>query len=131
MRELVRSSALAPVGRRWQVLVVEDADRLTEQADNALLKAVEEPNDRTVWLLCAPTVEDVLPTIRSRARLVVLATPTAEQVADFLVRNEGRRRRRRRTPRAPARGTSVAPARSPATRRPARAGGRSCRSRCG
>jgi DNA polymerase-3 subunit delta' len=89
VRDLVRSAALAPVGRRWQVLVVEDADRLTEQAANALLKAIEEPNDRTVWLLCAPTVEDVLPTIRSRARLVVLSTPTAAEVAEFLVRSDG------------------------------------------
>lgn len=89
VRELVRSSALAPVGNRWQVMIVEDADRLTEQAANALLKAIEEPTDRTVWLLCAPTVEDVLPTIRSRTRLVVLATPSAEDVTDFLVRTTG------------------------------------------
>jgi DNA polymerase-3 subunit delta' len=84
VRELVRISALAPVGRRYQVMVIEDADRLTEPAANALLKAVEEPNARTVWLLCAPTVEDVLPTIRSRTRLVVLATPSSEDVAAFL-----------------------------------------------
>jgi DNA polymerase III subunit delta' len=85
VRELVRIAALAPVGRRYQVMIIEDADRLTEPAANALLKAVEEPNARTVWLLCAPTVEDVLPTIRSRTRLVVLATPSSAQVADFLV----------------------------------------------
>jgi len=89
VRDLVRSSALAPVGNRWQVMVVEDADRLTDQAANALLKAIEEPTERTVWLLCAPTVEDVLPTIRSRTRLVVLATPSVEDVTDFLVRTEG------------------------------------------
>jgi DNA polymerase-3 subunit delta' len=86
VRDLVRRSALAPVGRRWQVMIVEDADRLTEQACNALLKAIEEPTERTVWMLCAPTVEDVLPTIRSRCRLVTLATPSAEDVAAFLVR---------------------------------------------
>lgn len=84
VRELVRTSALAPVGERYQVMVIEDADRLTEPAANALLKAVEEPNARTVWLLCAPTVEDVLPTIRSRTRLVVLATPGTAEVAEFL-----------------------------------------------
>lgn len=89
VRDLVRRSALAPVGRRWQVMIVEDADRLTEQAANALLKAIEEPTERTVWLLCAPTVEDVLPTIRSRTRLVVLATPSAEQVAGFLTSRAG------------------------------------------
>ncbi len=77
------------MGRRWQILVVEDADRLTDQACNALLKAIEEPTDRTVWMLCAPTVEDVLPTIRSRCRLVTLTTPTAADVAAFLVRTDG------------------------------------------
>lgn len=89
VRDLVRRAALAPVGRRWQVMVVEDADRLTDQACNALLKAIEEPTDRTVWMLCAPTVEDVLPTIRSRCRMVTLTTPTTEEVAAFLVRTEG------------------------------------------
>ncbi|HEU4812236.1 MAG TPA: DNA polymerase III subunit delta' [Nocardioides sp.] len=89
VRDLVRRAALAPVGRRWQVLVVEDADRLTDQACNALLKAIEEPTDRTVWMLCAPTVDDVLPTIRSRCRLLTLTTPTAEDVAAFLMRTEG------------------------------------------
>jgi DNA polymerase-3 subunit delta' len=89
VRDLVRRSALAPVGRRWQVLIVEDADRLTEQACNALLKAIEEPTERTVWMLCTPTVEDMLPTIRSRCRLVTLTTPTAEEVAEFLVQREG------------------------------------------
>jgi len=89
VRDLVRRSALAPVGRRWQVMIVEDADRLTDQAANALLKAIEEPTDRTVWILCAPTVEDLLPTIRSRCRLVTLSTPSAEEVAGFLSRIDG------------------------------------------
>jgi DNA polymerase-3 subunit delta' len=89
VRDLVRRSALAPAGRRWQVMIVEDADRLTEYACNALLKAIEEPTDRTVWMLCAPTVEDVLPTIRSRCRLLTLATPTTADVAEFLVRRDG------------------------------------------
>ncbi|MBO0845019.1 MAG: DNA polymerase III subunit delta' [Nocardioides sp.] len=86
VRDLVRRSALSPVGRRWQIIIVEDADRLTDQAANALLKAIEEPSERTVWMLCAPTVEDLLPTIRSRCRLVTLTTPSVEEVADFLTR---------------------------------------------
>jgi DNA polymerase-3 subunit delta' len=86
VRDLVRRAALAPVGRRWQILIVEDADRLTDQACNALLKAIEEPTPRTVWMLCAPTVEDVLSTIRSRCRLVMLSTPTTADVAAFLTR---------------------------------------------
>lgn len=89
MRDLVLRSALAPAGHRWQVMVIEDADRLHERAANALLKAIEEPTRRTVWLLCAPTVEDVLPTIRSRCRTVVLRTPSAEAVTAFLVERFG------------------------------------------
>lgn len=89
VRDLVRRSALAPVGRHWQIVIVEDADRLTEGACNALLKAIEEPTERTVWMLCAPTVEDVLPTIRSRCRLVTLSTPSPDAVADFLRRRDG------------------------------------------
>lgn len=85
VRDLVRRASLSPMGDRWQILIVEDADRLTDQACNALLKAIEEPNGRTLWMLCAPTVEDVLPTIRSRCRLVTLSTPTVAEVAGFLV----------------------------------------------
>lgn len=89
VRALVRTASLSPARGRFQILIVEDSDRVTEQAQNALLKAVEEPGTRTVWLLCAPTVEDVLPTIRSRCRLVTLSTPTAEDVADFLTQVDG------------------------------------------
>ena len=88
-REMVRKSAMSPVSQRWQVIVVEDADRFNDSSGNAVLKAVEEPAPRTIWVLCAPTVEDVLPTIRSRCRLVSLSTPTAPEVADFLVRRQG------------------------------------------
>ncbi|MFF3606484.1 DNA polymerase III subunit delta' [Streptomyces sp. NPDC002463] len=88
-RDLVRRAQLSPAGGRWQVIVLEDADRLTEGAGNVLLKAVEEPAPRTVWLLCAPSLEDVLPTIRSRCRHLTLSTPPVEAVADVLVRRDG------------------------------------------
>ncbi|MEU4090857.1 DNA polymerase III subunit delta' [Streptomyces sp. NPDC026673] len=88
-RDLVRRSSLSPASGRWQVIVLEDADRLTEGAGNVLLKAVEEPAPRTVWLLCAPSIEDVLPTIRSRCRHLVLRTPPVAAVADVLVRRDG------------------------------------------
>ncbi len=84
-RDSVRRAALSPSGRRWQVMIVEDADRLTDRAADALLKSVEEPPPRTVWLLCAPTAEDVLPTIRSRCRCLVLRTPPSDAIADHLV----------------------------------------------
>lgn len=88
-RDLVRRASLSPAGGRWQVILLEDADRLTEGAGNVLLKAVEEPAPRTVWLLCAPSVEDALPTIRSRCRLLSLRTPAVQAVADVLVRRDG------------------------------------------
>ncbi|MFB7458212.1 DNA polymerase III subunit delta' [Streptomyces sp. NPDC056188] len=89
MRDTVRKSFTAPATGRWQVILVEDAERLNEKSANAVLKAVEEPAPRTVWLLCAPSVEDVLPTIRSRCRHVNLRTPSVDAVADMLVRREG------------------------------------------
>jgi DNA polymerase-3 subunit delta' len=93
MRDLVRRAGLHPVEKKWQIMVIEDADRLTRGEDtrtaNSLLKAIEEPTPRTVWLLCAPTIEDVLPTIRSRCRNISLATPTAAEVARFLVESDG------------------------------------------
>ncbi|MFJ9612377.1 DNA polymerase III subunit delta' [Streptomyces noursei] len=88
-RDLVRRASLSPAGGRWQVIVLEDADRLTEGAGNVLLKAVEEPAPRTVWLLCAPSIEDVLPTIRSRCRHLSLRTPSVGAVAELLVRRDG------------------------------------------
>ncbi|AXT86185.1 DNA polymerase III subunit delta' [Aeromicrobium sp. A1-2] len=88
-REYVRKSALRPALGRWQVLIVEDADRLTDQAANALLKAVEEPSPHTIWMLCAPAVEDVIITIRSRCRPVLLRTPPTAAIATLLVERDG------------------------------------------
>ncbi|RLK59871.1 DNA polymerase III subunit delta' [Actinokineospora cianjurensis] len=86
MRALVQTSARRPTGGRWQVVVITDADRLTEGAANALLKAVEEPPPRTVFLLCAPSdhPDDVSVTIRSRCRVVALRTPSAAAIAEVL-----------------------------------------------
>ncbi|MEU9446157.1 DNA polymerase III subunit delta' [Streptomyces sp. NPDC048304] len=89
MRDTVRKSFTAPANGRWQIILVEDAERLNEKSANAVLKAVEEPAPRTVWLLCAPSVEDVLPTIRSRCRHLNLRTPSVDAVADMLTRREG------------------------------------------
>jgi DNA polymerase-3 subunit delta' len=89
MRAVVATAARMPALGRWQVVLIEDADRLTEQASNALLKAVEEPPARTVFLLCAPSThpDDVAVTIRSRCRLVPLRIPPADAVANILSRS--------------------------------------------
>ena len=91
MRALVLRAQTAPTMGRWQVLLVEDADRLTEQAGNALLKAIEEPPPRTVFLLCTPSThpDDVSVTIRSRCRVVTLRQPSAEAVASVLISRDG------------------------------------------
>ncbi|KAA9373905.1 DNA polymerase III subunit delta' [Microbispora cellulosiformans] len=88
-RELVLKAAGAPTLGRWRVVLFEDADRVTEQAANALLKAIEEPPPRTVWLLCAPSADDMIITIRSRCRVVTLGTPSTEAVANVLATRDG------------------------------------------
>ena len=88
VRDLISRSSWAPSVSNYRVVVIEDADRLTESAANALLKVIEEPGFRTVWLLCAPTLTDVLPTIRSRCRHLSLHTPSAKVVAKLLIERD-------------------------------------------
>ncbi|BFU47424.1 DNA polymerase III subunit delta' [Krasilnikovia sp. MM14-A1004] len=91
MRALVLRASTAPSGGRWQAVVIEDADRLTEAAGNALLKAIEEPPPRTVFLLCTPSThpDDISVTIRSRCRVVPLRQPPADAVAAVLAGRDG------------------------------------------
>ncbi len=89
VRDLVRRAAMSPTLARYQVLVVEDADRITERGADALLKSIEEPATRTVWLLCAPTADDVVATIRSRCRRVELSTPSTAAITELLQRRDG------------------------------------------
>ena len=85
VRELISRSSWSPSVGGWRIVIIEDADRLTETAANALLKTIEEPESHTVWLLCAPTLSDVPVTIRSRCRHVQLRTPTTKSVEEFLL----------------------------------------------
>jgi DNA polymerase-3 subunit delta' len=89
IRELITRTSWSPSVGNYRVVVIEDADRLTESAANALLKVIEEPGVRTVWLLCAPTLTDVLPTIRSRCRHLTLRTPSIKAVAKLLIEKDG------------------------------------------
>ena len=91
MRAIVAAASRRPSTGRWQVVVIEDADRLTEGAGNALLKVVEEPPPSTVFLLCAPSVapEDIAITLRSRCRHVALVTPSSAAIAEVLIARDG------------------------------------------
>ncbi|WP_061961938.1 DNA polymerase III subunit delta' [Demequina flava] len=89
VRDLVATAQTSPSQGRWRVMLVEDADRMTERTSNLLLKSIEEPPARTVWILCAPSAEDVMVTIRSRSRHVSLRVPDPEVVAQLLVDRDG------------------------------------------
>jgi DNA polymerase-3 subunit delta' len=91
MRGIVQIASRRPGTGRWQVVLIEDADRLTEGAANALLKVVEEPPPSTVFLLCAPSVdpEDIAITLRSRCRHVALVTPPVDAIAQVLIDTDG------------------------------------------
>ncbi|MET1019498.1 MAG: AAA family ATPase, partial [Microterricola sp.] len=85
VRETVRRSHYSPSVGRYRVIIVEDADRMAEHASNVLLKELEEPPERTVWILCAPSEADLLPTIRSRVRSVRLKVPGVPEVSDLIM----------------------------------------------
>ncbi|WP_210480401.1 DNA polymerase III subunit delta' [Naasia sp. SYSU D00948] len=89
VRSLVSSSQYSPSVSRYRVMVIEDADRMTERTSNLLLKALEEPPPRTVWILCAPSEADLLPTIRSRVRTVRLRIPSTTDVARLIQERDG------------------------------------------
>lgn len=89
VRALVQSSQYSPAVSRYRVIVIEDADRMAERTSNVLLKALEEPPERTVWILCAPSEADLIPTIRSRVRSVRLRVPSVSAVADLIVARDG------------------------------------------
>jgi DNA polymerase-3 subunit delta' len=89
VREWVGLASRSPTRGKWRVIIVEDADRMLERTGNVLLKSLEEPAPRTVWILSAPSPRDVLVTIRSRCRGVALRIPSVEAVTQLLVAKEG------------------------------------------
>lgn len=88
VRQLVQFSSLGATLGRYRIIVIEDADRMTERTSNVLLKALEEPQEKTIWILCAPSAADMLPTIRSRTRNIVLRLPSNDEVAQLLVQRD-------------------------------------------
>ncbi|MBL3897170.1 DNA polymerase III subunit delta' [Bifidobacterium longum] len=84
VREIITASEQMPATAPWRIIIIEDVDRMLERTTNVLLKEIEEPAEHCIWLLCAPSAQDVLPTIRSRTRIVNLAVPSTQAVAGFL-----------------------------------------------
>lgn len=84
VREIITTSEQMPATAPWRIIIIEDVDRMLDRTTNVLLKEIEEPAEHCIWLLCAPSAQDVLPTIRSRTRIVNLAVPSTQAVAGFL-----------------------------------------------
>lgn len=84
VREIISTAEQMPATAPWRIIIIEDVERMQERTTNVLLKEIEEPSSRTIWLLCAPSAQDVLPTIRSRTRIVQLGIPTASQISQYL-----------------------------------------------
>ncbi len=89
VKDLMQGSALIPAIGQWNILILEDADRLTTVAANALLKSIEEPARNTMWILLAPSSQDVISTIRSRCRMVNLRMPPFDEIAELLKTRDG------------------------------------------
>ncbi|MFM1950465.1 MAG: hypothetical protein RL418_152 [Actinomycetota bacterium] len=89
VRDLVVKSSLATAIGKYRVIIIEDADRMTERTSNVLLKVLEEPAENVIWILCAPSVSDLLPTIRSRTRNLNLRLPSIDEVAALLHERDG------------------------------------------
>jgi DNA polymerase-3 subunit delta' len=89
VNEFIEKSIHMPAIGKYRIMVVEDADRMSERTSNVLLKSLEEPPKGTIWMLCAPSEADLIPTIRSRVRRIQLKVPTVEAVAQLLVDKYG------------------------------------------
>ena len=89
VKNAVATSQFSPSVGRYRVMIIEDADRMVERTSNVLLKALEEPPPRTVWILCAPSAADLIPTIRSRVRTVRLRVPSVDEVAELIANRDG------------------------------------------
>lgn len=86
VREVIGISEQMPSTAPWRIIIIEDVGRMLERSTNVLLKEIEEPSEHTIWLLCAASTQDVLPTIRSRTQVVQLAMPDEQSVVEYLMK---------------------------------------------
>ena len=94
IREMQQDLALRPLEGSWRVVIVDDAADLSEHAEVALLKTLEEPPRHSVLLLLTPTPARLLETIRSRLVPLPLRLVPTEEIADGLARRFGADARR-------------------------------------
>lgn len=87
--EFIDKSLQMPAVAKYRIMIIEDADRMSDRTSNLLLKSLEEPPKGTIWMLCAPSEADLLATIRSRVRRIMLKVPSVEEVAQLLMEKYG------------------------------------------
>jgi len=78
LREMVR---YAPASSRYKIVILDEAHQLTDEASNALLKTLEEPPERVVFILATTRAEDLVETIKSRAQLFQFRSLTFQEIA--------------------------------------------------
>lgn len=83
LREMVR---YAPAASRYKVVILDEAHQLTDEASNALLKTLEEPPDRVVFVLATTQPEDLADTIKSRAQLFQFRSLTFQEISSAIER---------------------------------------------
>ena len=89
VRDVQREISLLPFEGRNRVIIFENAELLSEEAANSLLKTLEEPPERVLIILVATDTRALLPTIVSRCRLVQLRPVPAASIADLLTERKG------------------------------------------
>jgi DNA polymerase-3 subunit gamma/tau len=83
LREMVR---YAPASSRYKVVILDEAHQLTDEASNALLKTLEEPPERVVFILATTRAEDLVETIKSRAQLFQFRALSFKEIAEEIER---------------------------------------------
>ena len=89
VRELQRQLSLSPYEAAYRIALLLRFDEANDNAQNALLKTLEEPNDKVVLLLTAELAENLLPTIVSRCEVLHLRPVPLQELADALAKSEG------------------------------------------
>ena len=89
VRDVVERAQYRPFEGRRRVVIVDYADALTEDAQSALLKILEEPPSASAFLLVSPSPDTLLPTVRSRCPRLRFGPLAASEIADALVRDHG------------------------------------------
>jgi DNA polymerase III subunit delta' len=89
IRSVTQRISLKPYEARYRIAIFRDFDHARGQAQDALLKTLEEPPPHALLILLAPSAESLLPTITSRSQIIPLRPVAADTVRDVLIQHKG------------------------------------------